>query len=145
VARRYASCRGVPAPLGGLAAEGERREDLGAEVDGEDLQHRQGQWDGAAGEREKEERDDFRRGMGEDVEDELADVVEDAPPGLDRGDDRGEVVVGEHHRRRLAGDVCACEPHRDADVGAAERRRVVDAVSRHRDDVALCAQGVGDP
>ena len=53
----------------------------------------------------------------EDVEDELADVLEDAPPGGDRRDDRREVVVGEHHRRRLPRDVGARLPHRHADVG----------------------------
>ena len=50
---------------------------------------------------------DLGRRVGEDVEDELADVVVDPPARLDRGDDRGEVVVGEHHRRRLARDVGA--------------------------------------
>ena len=35
-------------------------------------------------------------------------------------------------------------PHGDADVGAAQRRRVVDPVAGHRDDVPLGAQRVGD-
>ncbi len=61
----------------------------------------------AAAEREHEERRYLGRGVGEDVEDELADVVVDAPPAFDRRDDRGEVVVGEDHGRRLAGDIGA--------------------------------------
>jgi hypothetical protein len=83
--------------------------------------------------------------VGEDVEEELADVGVDPPARLDRGDDRREVVVDEDHRRRLAGDVGPRATHRDADVGRAQRRRVVDAVAGHRDDVALLLQGVGDP
>ena len=35
--------------------------------------------------------------------------------------------------------------HGHADVGAAQRGGVVDAVAGHRDDVALGAQRVGDP
>ena len=132
------------AGLGRLAAERERGQDLGAEVDREDLQHRQRQRDRAAREREDEERNDLGRRVGEDVEDELADVVVDAAAGLDRRDDGREVVVGEHHRRRLARDVRSGDAHRDADVRASERGRVVDAVPGHRDDVALRAERVGD-
>ena len=58
---------------------------------------------------------------------------------------RREVVVGEDHRRRLAGDVGAGAAHGDADVGAPQRRRVVDAVAGHRHDVTLGVQRVGDP
>ena len=83
--------------------------------------------------------------VGEDVEDELADVVVDAAAGRDGGDDRGEVVVGEHHRRRLAGDVGPGAAHRDADVRAAQGGGVVDAVAGHRDHEALGAQRLGDP
>ena len=99
---------------------------------------------GPAGEREDEERHDLGHGVGEDVEDELADVVVDPPPLLDGGDDGGEVVVGEHHRRGLAGHVRAGPAHRDADVGAAQGRGVVDPVAGHRHDVALGLKGVGD-
>ena len=48
--------------------------------------------------------------MGEDVEDELADVVVDATTARDGGDDGREVIVGEHHRRRLARDIGAGRP-----------------------------------
>jgi hypothetical protein len=64
---------------------------------------------------------------------------------LHRGGDRREVVVGEHHGGGLAGDVGAGLAHGDADVGAAQRGCVVDAVAGHRDDLAQRAQGVGDP
>ena len=54
------------------------------EVDREDLHDRQRERDRAAAQREDEERDDLRRGVGEDVDDELADVVEDLTSRLDR-------------------------------------------------------------
>ena len=88
---------------------------------------------------------DLRDRVGEDVDDELADVVVDPAPGPDRGDDRGEVVVGEHHRRGLAGDVGARGAHGHADVGPAQRRGVVDAVTGHRHHVAEGLQPGGDP
>jgi hypothetical protein len=49
------------------------------------------------------------------------------------------------HRRRLAGHVGARRAHRDADVGAPQRRRVVDAVAGHRHHATGRAQRVGDP
>ena len=55
-------------------------------------------------------------------------------------DDRGEVVVGEDHVGGFLRHLGAGDPHRDADVRALERRRVVDAVAGHRDDVALALQ-----
>ena len=60
-------------------------------------------------------------------------------------DDRGEVVVGEDHVRRLLGDVGAGDAHRDADVRRLQRGRVVDAVAGHRDDPAVGLQRVDDP
>ena len=58
------------------------------------------------------------------------------PAALDRSDDGREVVVAEHHVRRLACDVGAGEPHRDPDVGVLQRRRIVHAVTGHRHDLA---------
>lgn len=81
--------------------------------------------------------------MGEDVDDELAYVVVDATAGFDRGDDGGEVVVGQHHGGGFSGDVRAGEAHRHADVGAMQGGGVVDPVPGHRDDLAVGAQGVG--
>ena len=133
------------AGLGAFAAEGEGRQRLGADVEGEELQDRERERDRAAAEGEDHERGHLGDRVGEDVEEELADVVVDAPARRDGDHDRGEVVVGEDHRRGLAGDVGARPAHRHADVGAAERGGVVDAVAGHRDDVPLGAQGVGDP
>ena len=78
-----------------------------------------------ARERVEQERHHLGRGVGEDVGDELADVVVDHAALLDRGHDRGEVVVGEHHRRRLARHVGAGRAHGDRRCprGAAPARR----------------------
>jgi len=54
-------------------------------------------------------------------------------------------VVGQDHRRSLTGDIRPGAAHRDADVGAAQRGGVVDAVARHGNHVLLGAQRVGDP
>jgi hypothetical protein len=109
-----------------------------------DLQDGQRQRDGAAGEREQQERDHLRDGVGEDVEDELTHVVVDLPSRCHGSDDGGEVVVGEHHRRRFPGHVGARAPHGDADVGSAQRGGVVDAVAGHGDHLAGRAQCFGD-
>ena len=63
---------------------------------------------------------------------------------LDAGDDGREVVVEEHEVGRLAGDVGARAPHRDADVGLVERGTVVHAVSGHGHDVPASAQRPSD-
>ena len=130
--------------LGRLPAEGERRHRLRPEVDREDLENGERQRHEAPGRREHDERHGLGRRVGEDVDDELPDVVVDTASGLDRLHDRREVVVGEHHRRRLARDIRPRPSHRDADVGAAQGRRIVHSVARHRDDVALGAQRVRD-
>ena len=65
-------------------------------------------------------------------------------PSRTRCDDRGEVVVGEDHVRRLLRHVRAGDPHRDADVGRLERGGVVHAVAGHRDDLPVRLQRVDD-
>ena len=60
-------------------------------------------------------------------------------------DDRGEVVVGEDHVRRLLATSVPAIAHRDADVRRLERGSVVDAVARHRDDPPVRVERVDDP
>ena len=76
--------------------------------------------------------------------DHLADVVVDRAALVHGGDDRGEVVVEQHHLGGLLGRLGALAPHGDADVGLLERRRVVDAVAGHRDDGAVGLQRAHD-
>ena len=81
---------------------------------------------------------------GQQVVEELLDIGRDPAALLDGGDDRREVVVQQDHVRCVAGDVGASQAHRDADVGALERGRVVHAVAGHDDDVVPLAERAED-
>jgi hypothetical protein len=59
--------------------------------------------------------------------------------------DRRKVVVGQHHVGCLYGHFRSGAPHRNADVRLLEGRRVVDAVARHRDDMAACLKRFDQP
>ena len=75
---------------------------------------------------------------------ELADVVVDDTAFLDGGHNGREVVVEQHHVGGLFRHVAAGDAHGHADVRSLQRRRVVDTVARHGDDVAALAQGLDD-
>ena len=87
-----------------------------------------------------EERDQLADVRAEVVAGEAADVVVDRPALLDRGHDRGEVVVEQDQVGGLLGDLGAAPAHGDADVGVLEGRRVVDPVAGHRQHLAVGAQ-----
>ncbi len=129
--------------LGSLGAQRERRDHVGSQVDGEDLHDGEGQRD--VEQHEQNERYELGHVAREDVGHEPADVVVDGTAFFDRVDDAREVVVREDHVRRLFGDVCAGDAHRNADVGGLERRRVVHAIASHRHDVPHALEGLGDP
>ena len=80
----------------------------------------------------------------QDVRHRLAQVVEDAPAQPCRVHDGREIIVQQHQRCGFTGHVGAASAHRDADMGSAQRGRVVDAVASHRDDVAVGFQGLHD-
>ena len=61
----------------------------------------------------------------------LPDVLHRRAAEPPRTDDAAQVALDQRDARALHRDVRA-GAHRDADVGLGERRRVVDAVSRHR-------------
>ena len=67
----------------------------------------------------------------------LLQIVENAPARADRFDDGGEIVIEQHQRGGFARHVGAAPAHGDADMGGFERRRVVDAVAGHGDDLAV--------
>ena len=77
-------------------------------------------------------------------DDHLADIVIDRATFLHGGDDRGEIVVEQHHLRCLLGGLRALAAHRDANIGLFQRRRVIDPVTGHRDDIAIGLQGAHD-
>jgi hypothetical protein len=66
----------------------------------------------------------------------FSNVVENPAAFANGGDNAREVVVGEHHVRRLARDFRASSPHRDADVRLAQSGGVVHAVAGHCHDRA---------
>ena len=80
----------------------------------------------------------------ENVSHRLAHVVVDAAPEADRVNDGAEVIIEEHDRCSLARHVGSPPAHRDADVRRLERRRVIDAVSGHRDDLAIGLERIDD-
>ncbi len=68
----------------------------------------------------------------------------DDPALLDRGDDADVVVIGQHHIRSSFGYIGAGDAHRDADIGALDRRGVIDAIAGHGDHFVIRAQGIDD-
>ena len=88
---------------------------------------------------------DLGRVAGEDIADELADVVEDAPSFGDGRDDGGEVVVEEDQACGFARHVGAVFAHGDTDIGLGKRRRIVYAVSGHGNKLPAGLKGGDDP
>ncbi len=81
----------------------------------------------------------------QEKEDRLLDVVVHGATFLHCRADRGKVVVGEDHSRRLLGHFGAFDAHRDADVRLLERRRIVHAISGHRHGLPIRLDGLHQP
>ena len=129
-------------PVQGLDAQRDRGDAVGDEVHPENHDRRQGQVQ--PDQQRADQREDLAQVGRQEEEDHPAQVAVDHPPFLDRVDDRGEVVVGQHHVGGLLGHLRAGPAHRHADVGALESRSVVDAVPGHGDDVPLLLEGFED-
>ena len=127
--------------LGVFHAERERREAVGHKVDPEQVHRLE---DREAQERGDEDADDLAHVRAEQELDGLADVVVNAAAFLDRADDRGKVVVREHHVGHVFRHVRTGDAHADADVGGLDGGRVVHAVAGHGGDVPGVAPGVDD-
>ena len=115
----------------GSTPSAERRRAVGHQVDPQDLRRQQRQHhavplasetDAVRQQHAEEHRQHLADVRRQQVAQELADVREDRPPFLDRRDDRGEVVVGQHDVGRLLRHVGPGDAHRHADVGGLERR-----------------------
>ena len=130
---------------GRLGTQRQRREHVGADVEGQDLQHPDREREAAAGQRPHRERRQLGDVVGQVVGEEPADVLERRAAELDRGHDRGEVVVEQHQVGGLACHVAAVRAHGDPHVRLAQGRGVVDAVAGHGDDVARAREHAGDP
>jgi hypothetical protein len=126
-----------------LGAQGQRRQYIRAEVDGEDLYR--GQRDEREADQGRgEDRGELTDVVAEQVHQELADVAVHRPAQLDGRDDAGKRVVQQYHHGGLPGHVGAAGAHRHADVGPFERRRVVGAVAGDRDHLAELLQAGHD-
>ena len=78
----------------------------------------------------------------QDKKNRLADIVIDGPAFLDRMDDRGKIVIHQHH---LGGFLChfrPIAPHGHTHVGPLQRRCVVDPVTGHCHHIPQLLQGV---
>ena len=96
-------------------------------------------------EQQRQQREARDRHMhGHDVGHRLAQIVVDAAAEPHGADDRAEIVVEQDDRRGLARDIGAAPAHGDADMGGLERRRVVDAVTGHGDDLAVRLERLDD-
>lgn len=79
------------------------------------------------------------------VGDRLDQIVIDAAPKAHRMNDRGKIVGDKDKISGLAGDIGSALADRDADMRGLQRRRVVDAIAGHRDDIAGTAERIDDP
>ena len=114
--------------------EGERRENIGHEVDPQDLERRK---HAREPEQDREQHaQDLAEIAAQEVDDRLADVVEDPAPLPDGLDDRRKAVVLEDDVGGFPADLGSLDSHGDPDIRLLERDGVVDAVARHRRDLS---------
>ena len=118
-----------------LGAQTQRRQHIRTQIDGKDLHGCERQRHGTTREQVDRVRHRFGRIGVQDVEQEFADVAVDRAPLLDRGDDRGEVVVRQDHIGRLLRHIGAGNAHGNTDIGFLERGSIVHAVTRHGHDL----------
>lgn len=125
-----------------LGAEGEGRDQVGADVDGERLDH--GEREGDREDDVDEERYHLGDVAGEHVADEAANVLLDRAALFDCSDDSGEVVIGEHDIGCLLCDLGAAPAHRHADVGGPQGGSVIDPITGDEDDLSGAAENLHD-
>jgi len=139
---------------GAIESERQRGRAVAEEVDPEELQrgerHEQQParvvQPGQVGHRGAGHDEGDQRDVGREREaDEALDVLVDAAPLLDGSDDGGEVVVEQHEVGHFTRHFAPALAHRDTDVGALERRRVVDPVPGHRDDFPVGLERLDEP
>ena len=106
---------------------------VGKEIHEQNLQG--GERHGESGRERSADQEEFVQRVRQEIDDDLAHVIEDAPALLDRDHDSFQVVVQDHQIGRAFGHVRA-GAHGYADSGAMERRGVVHSVARDRHHVA---------
>ena len=134
--------RTVHGALRAFHAERENGQGIGDQIDPEQLRGRE-EVIPPKKERDDEHREHLGKVGGQEKGDRLFDVEKDVAPLLHRAHHGGKIVVGEHYVGGVFGDVRP-RAHRHAHVGGFERRRIVDTVPRHGDDLARALQGAHD-
>ncbi len=66
----------------------------------------------------------------------------DHPALFHRCHDADVIIIGQNHVRGAFGHIGAGDAHRHADIGALDRRGIVDAVAGHGDHFVIRAQGI---
>ena len=127
---------------GSLGAQGNGRQHVGAEVDGQNLQD--GQWQRNLAQHEGQIWHQFRDVGGEDVGDEFADVFVDCPSLFNGIDDGAEMIIQQHNVGGLTRNIRSRTAHGDANVGHAQGRSIVDSIPCRGYDLAFALQCLND-
>ena len=115
---------------------------IGAEIDGEDLHHAEGQRHRQG--HVEQEGHYLGHVTGEHVTGKFLHIGEYRAAFLDACHDRRKIVVKQYHLRCFARDVGAGQAHRHTDVGGTQRGRIIYTVARHRDHATPMFQGADD-
>jgi hypothetical protein len=128
--------------FGLLQGDGKGGQDVSDQVHREDLAR--GQWGGQAEKAHPDLEAELAEIASQQEAEGTAEVAPEAAP-LNKGlHESREVVVGEYHVGRVAGNLRPAAAHRDTDIGKAERRPVVDAIPRHGDGVTKALQALNN-
>ncbi len=130
------------AGLAALEGQGNVLDAVGDEVQPKKLHRRQRRRQ-ARQDRQREQHD-LGSARRHHQSDDFADIGVGEAPFLDAADDRAEIVVDQQDVGGIARHVGAVAGHRHADIGRAQRWRIVHAIAGDGDDLALGLQGAHD-
>lgn len=72
----------------------------------------------------------------------LLDIIKEPTSLADGRDDGGKIVIGKYHIRRFLADIAAIHAHGNTNIGAFQRRRVVDTIASHDTVLAPTVEGI---
>ena len=127
------------ARFGGLGPQAQGWQQIGAQIHRQDLQHGQGRRDleGHHGQKGRH----FGHVAGQHVGQKLADIGHHTAAVAHRRDDRGEIVVEQHHIGGLPSHIGALQTHGHTHIGGPQCRRIVDPIAgdgHHLAEGAIC-------
>ena len=115
--------------------QSESGEDICHEIEEEDLQREERKR--KPEEYRKPDDQDFGKVAGEEVGREPPDIPKDDAALAHGVNDRRERIIEKDHVGCFARNLGSAQSHGDPDIGFLQRRRVIDAVAYHGDDVSL--------